>query len=114
MSFRFERYGVFVHYGVGRGYIRENGMLKRGYRTLRSKSESQKLYKKGVSLSDIRYSKTIISENEIKRNPVDWLDSYISQNFRTLAQLAGEFYGDMAMRQVLNEYSRLKIDKKNE
>ena len=30
LAFRFKPYGIFVQYGVGRGDVRENGIVKRG------------------------------------------------------------------------------------
>lgn len=40
IAFKFKQYGVFVHYGVGRGYTRINGVVVKGYNLYNRKKGS--------------------------------------------------------------------------
>ena len=54
IGFKIERHGVFVHKGVGRGYIMEGGVVIRGYKTdsglKKQAKKSSKEFKPGHSL----------------------------------------------------------------
>lgn len=65
IAFKFKQYGVFVHYGVGRGYTRINGVVVRGYnlynrkkRTYRNEAIRTALVKKGYSDAEIKSRNT--------------------------------------------------------
>ncbi len=120
IAFHFKRYGVFRHYGVGNGYVRQGGVVVRGYRLMQGVKVHKKrtelyniLWKKGYSRKELSKYKVTVSEKTIRRVPVNWLDSVIEQRISSLADLAGEYYGDRALRSVLENKSKIKIDKKS-
>ena len=84
VSFKFSRQGVFIAYGVGRGWNR----LKDG-------------------------SVQVTAKNSKKpRTPKDWLDSVIEEGIQDLGDIVGEYYGDKAMKSLLDQLDRIKINKK--
>ena len=90
VAFKFLRYGVFVAYGVGNGYIRQGGRVVRG------SHDPNRNVKPGP----------------IRRRPVDWLDCNIEQQIQGLADIAADYYGDNAARDVLEQIDRVSIAKK--
>lgn len=90
VAFKFVRYGVFVAYGVGNGYIRQGGRVVRG------SHDPNRNVKPGP----------------IRRRPVDWLDCNIEQQIQGLADIAANYYGDNAARDVLEQIDRVTIAKK--
>lgn len=83
VSFRFARQGVFVAYGVGRGWNRR---------------------KDGSVQVTAKHSKK-------PRTPKDWIDSVIEQDIQDLGDIVGEYYGDKAMQDLLDQLDRIKINK---
>lgn len=90
VAFKFMRYGVFVAYGVGNGYIRQGGRVVRGSHD----------------------PNRIVTPGPIRRRPVDWLDNNIEQQIQGLADIAADYYGDNAARDVLEQIGRVTIAKK--
>lgn len=90
VAFKFLRYGVFVAYGVGNGYIRQGGRVVRG------SHDPNRNVKPGP----------------IRRRPIDWLDCNIEQQIQGLADIAADYYGDNAARDVLEQIDRVTIAKK--
>lgn len=90
VAFKFMRYGVFVAYGVGNGYIRQGGSVVRGSHD----------------------PNRIVTPGPIRRRPVDWLDNNIEQQIQGLADIAADYYGDNAARDVLEQIGRVTIAKK--
>lgn len=90
VAFKFLRYGVFVAYGVGNGYIRQGGRVVRGSHD----------------------PNRIVTPGPIRRRPVDWLDNNIEQQIQGLADIAADYYGDNAARDVLEQIDRVTIVKK--
>lgn len=90
VAFKFLRYGVFVAYGVGNGYIRQGGRVVRG------SHDPNRNVKPGP----------------IRRRPVNWLDCNIEQQIQGLADIAADYYGDNAARDVLEQIDRVTIAKK--
>lgn len=88
VKFSFDRYGVFRHYGTGRGYKREGGVLVK------------------------RLANPKKDDGVIRRHPLDWLDGNIEANINKLADLCQEYYGDSARERVLDELKNIKIVKK--
>lgn len=122
VKFGFDRYGVFRAYGVGRGWVRMGGALVPGHRA-RSYSEirdkkwniyTTDLRKKGLSLREINtYKYTSIDERKGNvRTPLDWLDQHINRRINELADHVQEFYGDQAMKILLEEVGKMRIVKK--
>ena len=90
VAFKFLRYGVFVAYGVGNGYIRLNGKVVRG------------------SHDPNRH----VPPGPIHRRPIDWLDKNVDNNIQDLADIAADYYGDQAAQGVLDQLNRVTIAKK--
>lgn len=120
VAFAFKRYGVFVHYGVGNGYVRQGGVIVRGHRLMQGTKVHKKmtplyhaLWKKGYSRKELSKYKITVRENFSKRVPLDWFDSVIEKSVSGLANLAGEYYGDRALRSVIEKKDKIKINKKS-
>lgn len=92
IRFSFERHGVFLHYGVGRGYVRNGDTVTRGIR---------------AEKKDF-----IVKNGSIKRKPIDWFDSELDKNISSLADIAVEYHGDEALQQILDINKNAKIDGK--
>lgn len=122
VKFGFDRYGVFRAYGVGRGWVRVGGVLVRGSRA-RSESEirnktwnifTTELRRQGLSSREINTIKFLEKEKDTGkvRTPLDWLDQHINRRINELADHVQEFYGDAAMRILLDEIGKIRIVKK--
>lgn len=91
IRYSFERHGVYLHYGVGRGYVRSGNTVTRGKRS-------------GNNSKDI-------SNGAINRTPVDWFDVEIRTGLKTLADAAQEYYGDLALKSILDQSNKALIEK---
>lgn len=91
IRYRFSRHGVFVHYGVGRGYIRSGNSVIRG-------SHNPK------AIVNVRTG--------FNRKPVDWFDGPLKNKFPQLADITQEYYGDKALERLLSMIERATITKK--
>ena len=118
IRFAFFRYGVFVHYGVGRGYTRVNGVVVRGYnlwdakkKRWRNEAIASRKVKEGFSNKEMRKIKIATPVGTVYRRPLNFLDKVIDQKIESLADISGEYYGDNALRKILNTYDKLKIEK---
>ena len=114
IGFSFIRAGVWVAYGVGRGWVRQNGQLVQGHRVKQGGQLYNQLKKKGYSRKDI--GKYVVRSKERKtrvqpRTPLDWLDKVIADNINEVADINAEFFGDAAMRKVLDQFDRMTIRK---
>lgn len=85
LKFQFPRHGVFVHYGVGRGYIRQGNTV---IRSSRSRTTG------------------------INRHPDDWFDVEIRERLPELAEITQEFYGDWALDDMLSKIEKFTIQRK--
>ena len=54
IGFNFKKYGVFVAYGVGRGWVRQGDTVVRGSRVKKGSDLEKQLKSKGYSRKDIR------------------------------------------------------------
>lgn len=90
INYKFQRYGVFIHYGVGRGYIRSGNSVIRGSRNPKSK---------------------IDPSTGFKRPADDWFDVEIRTGLIQVAEITRDFYGDMAMNQLLEKLDKFLIQK---
>lgn len=111
LGFRFIRYGAFRAYGAGRGYIVQDGVIKRGHSAWSDLQIRSRMQKKGEKNKDIRKTKIFYAHGEIKRTPLNWLDSPIERHIEELANLAGEYHGDAALRDVLKQLNKITIKK---
>lgn len=85
VGFGFEKQGIYIHYGVGRGYVRDGNSVK-------------------------RYAKP--SKKEKLRVADDWLDVELRKGIKDLSSVAQEYYGDEAMQKLLEGLERMTIEKK--
>ncbi len=114
IAFGFKRHGVFLHYGVGRGYVRQNGRVVRGQKVVQRNYThliAKDKWKAGYRMSEIRKMKITFSESGIRRKPLDWFDREIEQNIDRLADMAGEYYGDRALGAIRENKRNIQIDK---
>lgn len=116
VKFGFDRYGVFRAYGVGRGWVRVDGVLTRGF-TERNKKKAEstiaELLHMGYKRSELKGWKfREQTDTGRERTPLDWLDQHINRRINELADHVQEFYGDAAMRILLDEIGKIRIVKK--
>ena len=113
LGFRFERYGAYREYGAGRGYIVKDGIIMKGHSAWSDKKKRQELRSLRVSEYRIRRMRTIDEHYAvIRRTPLPWLDPPIVENIESLADLSGEYYGDQALKKVLQKFDRITIEKR--
>lgn len=105
-GFKFSYYLVFVHYGVGRGYIRQGGSVVRGHRADNGKFM---LYRGRPAKSWREYAG---DTRPLARHPHDWLDVEIRGQIDRLADLAAAYHGDKSAEAVLRGAEKLLIGKK--
>ena len=114
IGFSFIKSGVWLAYGVGRGWVMQNGTLVQGSRVKQGDNMYQQLKKKGYTNRDI--GKYVVRNGSrtksVARNPIDWLDSVIEDNIQEVADINGDFFGDIAILKVLNQFDRMTIKKR--
>jgi hypothetical protein len=54
---------------------------------------------------------TASSNGSINRKSVDWLDKNIEKEIQQLADITGDYYGDLSMQHVIEELDRIKMKK---
>ena len=86
IGYSFERHGVFVHKGVGRGYIMVGDTVVRGRKP---SNELKKLAKR-----EGREVPNIILSGPIRRHPVDWFNTIIDKNVPELADKVAQMNAD--------------------
>lgn len=118
VGFKFHRYGAYREYGAGRGYVVQNGVIMRGMKLWDAKNKQFRnrdiaggLKKKGYSDKELKKHKIMIDYGLINRSPLPWLDPPIQNNIEELADIAGEYHGDAALRDVLNQMNKITIKK---
>jgi len=109
VGFNFEKHGVFIHYGVGRGYIKEGNRVVRGRKLNDAERNVQR--KRGYKNKEINEMR-ISGDGSINRKPIDWFDVEIRTGIGKLADIAQGYHGDKAMKRILDTWKKLKIDKK--
>jgi hypothetical protein len=101
ISFEFARHGVFWHYGVGRGYIREGGKVIRG----RNASSFEKVL---AARKNREAGKVLYSGNAtIKRKPKEWFDPVYDKKIDSLGDILANYHGD----DFFVEFDKMKIAK---
>ncbi|WP_456088779.1 hypothetical protein [Parabacteroides sp.] len=104
-GFKFSFYLVFIHYGVGRGYIRKGGSVIRGHR---GDNDKFRMYRGRPAKTWKEYAG---DHRPVARHGFDWLDIEIRGNIERLADVAAAYHGDKAAAAVLKETNKLLIDK---
>lgn len=113
LGFRFWRYGAYREYGAGRGYIVKDGVIMKGHSAWADKKKRQQLRSMRMSEYRIRRMRTVDEHYAIiRRTPLPWLAPPIVQNIDRLADLSGEYYGDEALRKVLEKFNKITIEKR--
>lgn len=121
VAFSFPRYGAFRAYGAGRGWVRHNGVLVRGFRARTEREIRNKqwnryttdLLKKGYTRREINRYK-FVSKNQGRstpRTPLDWIDQHIVRQAPELAGIAMEFYADQSLEAMLRAIEKATIAK---
>ena len=108
LGIKMAKHGVYVHYGVGRGYVSSGGVLQRAQRVKVGSGLYNQMLKRGYSRREIK-SSFVAGSGEIRRRPVDWLDSVLKENIGELADITAEYHGDESMRKVLEVLDRATI-----
>lgn len=106
-GFKFSYYLVFVHFGVGRGYIRKNGNVVRGHR---GDNDKYRMYRGKPAKTWKEYTG---DHRPVARHGFDWLDSEVRNNIERLADIAASYHGDKAAQAVIKDTKKLLIDKTN-
>jgi len=83
--FNFNRYGVFFHKGVGRGYVMSGGQVIRGYKV------DSKI------LRNRQNKPAIINTGDLKREPKEWFNPILDREVPRLADMVTEMRADMAL-----------------
>ena len=104
-GFKFAYYLVHIHYGVGRGYIRQNGIVVRGHK---SDNDKHRMYRGKPARQWKDYT---TDHRPVARYGFDWMDIEIKKNIDWLADLAAEYHGDKVAQQVVQQSSKLLIEK---
>lgn len=113
LGFKFLKYGAYREYGAGRGYIVKDGKIMKGYSEWRDKETRLKRKRQGWSDYRIRRSRVFDEYDvDIKRSALPWLDPPITRNINDLADISGEFYGDAALKKVLEKFDVITIEKR--
>lgn len=123
IAFRFEQYGVFRQYGAGRGWVVVNGVPVPGYRVVSLKDRykpknwgfaAKQMLSMGYRRTDVREAKrhrhTPVKK---ERTPLDWLDGRIQTSFGQLADIAVQYWGDVALESLDQQLQNVKIVKKS-
>lgn len=104
-GFKFSFYLVFIHYGVGRGYIRKSGNVIHGRRT---DNDKYRMYRGRPAKKWKEYTG---DHRPVARHGFDWLDVEVRENIEQLADIAAAYHGDKAAKAVVKEANKLLIDK---
>ena len=86
IGFQFERHGVFVHKGVGRGYVMEAGMVIRALKP--SKQQQQYAKDQNRAIGPVKI------DAEMKRRAVEWFNPVLDAALPGLADKVAEMNAD--------------------
>ena len=110
-AMRFPRYGVFVHYGVGRGWARHGGQVVRMQRIHKGDKLYYEYLKRGYSKRDISKTGIPLDEGGKGRKPVDWLDKAVRDNFPEIAEAALEWAAGATLGEIKKAIAKMTISK---
>lgn len=85
ISFQFDRHGVFLHKGVGNGYVMKGGRVVRGYKpkVLRRRKNNE--------LPPVETS------GPLRRQPKEWFNPTLDKNIPELADMIADMRADQAV-----------------
>jgi hypothetical protein len=89
LTYQFARHGVFLHKGVGRGYIMQNGTVVRGQKP----DQARKSYASAKG----REIKSKVLSSPIKRKPTEWFNPVLETEIPKLADMITEMRADAAV-----------------
>lgn len=116
VKFGFDRYGVFRAYGVGRGWTRIGGVAVKGFSGSSKRTKEEGIWgdlrRAGFRSKEIRGMKFFDEREGKPRTPLDWIDQHINRRINELADHVQEYYGDAAMKILLDEIGKIRIVKK--
>lgn len=84
ITFQFARHGVFVHKGVGKGYVMKGGRVVRGYKP-------KVLRKRKQSLPPVEIP------GVMNRRPKEWFNPTLEKNIPELADMVAEMRSEQAV-----------------
>ena len=108
VGFNFPLHGVFLHYGVGRGWVRSGGAVVRGSRVKKDSELWHQLKKRGYSRTEIR-GYIVSGKGGKQRKPLDWHDGVLRAHVEELADVATEYYGEDSLGKVSEMMDRMTI-----
>jgi len=92
LSYHFERHGVFLHKGVGRGYAMSGGKV------IRVSGSKDIAYWKKYALSKNREMQSkVLRGYTMERRPVEWFNPVVSGNIEQLSDMVTEMNADKAV-----------------
>jgi hypothetical protein len=91
LAYHFERHGVFVHKGVGRGYALVGGKVMRV-----SGSPQMQFWKEYAKKKNKSFTHALVKGN-MERKPEEWFNPVIARDIQKLADLVGEMNADRAV-----------------
>jgi hypothetical protein len=89
IAFHFARHGVFLHKGVGRGYIMQGGTVVRGYKPGKVLT--------AMALNSNREVKPVVLKGSVNRKAVEWFNPIVQENIEKLADLVAEMRADQVV-----------------
>jgi hypothetical protein len=93
IGFKIERHGVFVHKGVGRGYIMEGGIVIRGYKTLSG-------IKKKANNSNRSVASKQKTSGTMNRHPAPWFNPVLENTVPELADKIAVINADAVINEL--------------
>jgi hypothetical protein len=91
LAYHFDRHGVFVHKGVGRGYAMVGGKVMRV-----SGSLQVKFLKEYARNKNRTYNPKPVN-GTMERKPVEWFNPVLTRNIDKLADMVAEMNADRAV-----------------
>jgi hypothetical protein len=89
IAYHFVRHGVFLHKGVGRGYIMSGGTVIRGYKPGKVMT--------AMALNKNREVKPVILSGAINRKPIEWFNPVVQSSVEKLADIIAEMRADQVV-----------------
>ncbi len=92
VAYNFQRHGIFLHKGVGRGYAMVGGKVVRI-----SGSLQNTFWKEYAKLKNKSLSPKVLSDTPSMRKAVEWFNPVINDNIDKLADLVAEMRADQSV-----------------
>jgi hypothetical protein len=89
IAYHFDRHGVFLHKGVGRGYIMNGGTVVRGYKPGKILT--------AMAQNKNRVVQPVVLKGGINRKPIEWFNPIIIENIEKLADMVASMRADQVV-----------------